>query len=53
LLATGGTAEAATKLIVKQGATVCAYSFLVELSFLEGRDRLEKHCPVVLPVVQY
>ena len=53
LLATGGTALAATKLIAQQGATVCAYSFLVELGFLGGRARLEKHCEAVLPVVKY
>lgn len=53
LLATGGTAEAATKLIAKQGASVCAYSFLVELTFLEGKQRLNPYCDTVLPIVKY
>jgi adenine phosphoribosyltransferase len=40
LLATGGTAEAAGKLVTQQGASICGYSFLVELAVLEGRKKL-------------
>jgi adenine phosphoribosyltransferase len=40
LLATGGTIEAAAKLIEKLGAQVCQISFLIELSFLKGRDKI-------------
>ena len=40
LLATGGTAEAAAKLANKLGANICGLSFVVELDFLHGRDRL-------------
>ena len=40
LLATGGTAQAACRLIERTGARVCGLAFLVELSFLEGRARL-------------
>lgn len=40
LLATGGTAEAAARLVEGTGATVAGLTFLVELSFLEGRERL-------------
>jgi len=40
LLATGGTAEAVTKLIEKLGGKVVQISFLVELSFLNGKDKL-------------
>lgn len=40
LLATGGTAAAAIELIRKLGAEPVAASFLVELSFLEGRSKL-------------
>ena len=40
LLATGGTAEAVTKLIEKLGGEVVQISFLVELSFLNGKDKL-------------
>ncbi len=40
VLATGGTAAATGRLINRLGATVCGYAFLVELSSLNGRDRL-------------
>ena len=41
VIATGGTARAAGELVGKLGGTVAAYAFLVELSFLNGRSRLE------------
>jgi len=37
LLATGGTAAAATKLIAKAGGNVVQAQFLIELGFLDGR----------------
>jgi adenine phosphoribosyltransferase len=40
VLATGGTAKAAADLVHKQGGYVVGYAFVVELSFLGGRDRL-------------
>lgn len=40
LLATGGTAEATVKLLELLGAEIVAISFLIELSFLNGRDKL-------------
>ena len=40
LLATGGTAAAAVKLLEGLGAEIVAISFLIELSFLDGRDKL-------------
>jgi len=40
LLATGGTAKAAAELVRIQGAYVVAYAFVVELTFLGGRERL-------------
>lgn len=40
LLATGGTAEAAVKLIRRTGAEVVGCGFVVELGFLQGRDAL-------------
>ena len=42
LLATGGTAEAAIKLIEQLGGHVAAATFLVDLPDLGGRRRLEK-----------
>ncbi|MBI1967988.1 MAG: adenine phosphoribosyltransferase [Gemmatimonadetes bacterium] len=40
VLATGGTAEAAGKLVRGQGATLVGFSFLIELDSLNGRRRL-------------
>jgi adenine phosphoribosyltransferase len=40
LLATGGTALASVRLAEKLGATVAATTFVVELDFLKGRERL-------------
>lgn len=41
LLATGGTAEATTKLATSLGAKIAGLSFVVELDFLKGRDKLK------------
>lgn len=41
LLATGGTAAAATQLVRRLGGELVGASFLVELAFLNGRSRLE------------
>jgi len=43
LLATGGTAVAACKLIEKLGGEVAQVSFIVELSFLKGREKLSQY----------
>lgn len=43
LLATGGTMEAAVKLVEKLGGEVVQISFIIELDFLKGRDRLAKY----------
>jgi len=40
VLATGGTAEAAAKLVRAHGAHVVGFTFLIELDFLKGRERL-------------
>ena len=40
LLATGGTARAKIELVEQLGATVVGLAFVVELTFLNGRDRL-------------
>ena len=41
LLATGGTAEATTKLAASCGAEIVGLGFVVELDFLNGRDKLD------------
>jgi adenine phosphoribosyltransferase len=45
LLATGGTAGATVQLAKSLGADVCGLGFVVELDFLNGRDKL-KGCDV-------
>lgn len=51
LLATGGTARAALELIGSAGGTVIETAFMVELSFLGGREKL---APVeVFSLIQY
>ena len=40
LIATGGTAAATVELCERLGATVLGCGFVIELSFLNGRDRL-------------
>ncbi|MDP9071799.1 MAG: adenine phosphoribosyltransferase [Actinomycetota bacterium] len=40
VLATGGTALAATRLVEKLGAHVVGLGFVIELAFLDGRSRL-------------
>jgi len=42
VLATGGTAEAAGKLVRARGAEVVGFTFLIELDFLKGRGRLAR-----------
>ena len=51
VLATGGTAAAAGRLIERQGARVEGYAFLVELGFLAGRGKLGRSN--VFSLIQY
>ena len=43
LLATGGTAEALCKLVEQAGGVVAGCAFVIELAFLNGRDRLARY----------
>jgi len=43
LLATGGTARAMCQLVENAGGTVAGVAFLIELSYLGGRERLAPH----------
>ncbi len=51
LLATGGTVAAVAKLVGGSGAKIAGVAFVIELSFLNGRDKL-KGLPV-FSVLQY
>lgn len=43
LLATGGTMEAAVKLIERLGGNIVGIAMLIELGFLKGREKLGKY----------
>ena len=43
LLATGGTAAAAGRLVQKLGGILHGFAFLIELDFLSGRKKLHNH----------
>ena len=52
LLATGGTAEAACKLVKKTGANLVGVGFLIELEDLKGREKL-KDCGLIISMLKY
>ena len=43
VLATGGTASATARLVERLGGTVVGLGFLVDLTFLGGRDQLGQY----------
>lgn len=53
LLATGGSAAAAAELVRKAGGEVAGFDFMVELSFLNGRDRLDNISQNIASFVAY
>lgn len=53
LLATGGTADATAQLIEKFEAEVCAFTFIVGLDFLNGKEKLNKHTNNIQCLVHY
>ncbi len=52
LLATGGTAQAACKLVRKAGGNLVGAAFLIELEALNGRDKLSD-CGKVISMLKY
>jgi adenine phosphoribosyltransferase len=46
LIATGGTARAASELIKKLGGNIVGYSFVMEIEQLNGREILEENTPI-------
>ena len=53
LLATGGTTQAAAKLVEKQGAIVSQFSFLIGLKDLQGKDKLQQFNAEIYELLQY
>lgn len=53
LLATGGTATAAAELIKMQGASICGFLFLIELTTLAGIENLKKYNSDVVSLIRY
>ena len=46
LIATGGTANAASKLIKHVGANLVEVCFLINLTFLDGANKVKEHAPI-------
>lgn len=53
LLATGGTAAAATELMRMRGAHVIGFTFVMELDFLHGRKRLEQYSDQIISLARF
>jgi len=53
LLATGGTAKAAADLVNALNAEVVAFSFLINLGFLKGSEKLEEVSRNIYSIVEY
>jgi adenine phosphoribosyltransferase len=53
LLATGGTAAAAAELVIKQNGIVAGFSFVVELGFLKGEEKLRLYTQNLDALVRY
>lgn len=53
VLATGGTAEACAKLVEKCGGKVAQFSFIIELDFLNGQEKLKPFSDDLVSLVHY
>lgn len=53
LLATGGTAAAAAELVRMEGGTIAGFSFLIGLTFLEGREKLRQYSNNIITTKDY
>jgi adenine phosphoribosyltransferase len=53
LVATGGTALATARMVEKLGGTVAGFGFIIELTFLDGRKKLEAAGYEVASLIQY
>jgi adenine phosphoribosyltransferase len=53
LVATGGTALATTRMVEKLGGNVAGLGFIIELTFLDGRKKLEEKGYGVQALIRY
>lgn len=53
LLATGGTAAATAELARKLGAEVLGFSFIIDLTFLNGQEKLKSFSDQIHSLVEY
>jgi adenine phosphoribosyltransferase len=53
LIATGGTAFATTRMVEKLGGKVAGLGFIIELTFLDGRKKLEEKGYEVQALIKY
>lgn len=53
VLATGGTAEASAKLVEKCGGIVSQFSFIADLQFLNGKEKLVKFTDEIQSLISY
>lgn len=51
LLATGGTAKAIAELVEKSGGNIVEIAFLIELEFLNGKEKLNNYN--VFSIIKY
>ncbi len=53
LLATGGTACATSELIIKLGAKVVGFTFVIALDFLNGKENIKKYSENIISLKNY
>jgi adenine phosphoribosyltransferase len=53
VLATGGTAAAAAELVREEGGLIAGFAFIVELSFLNGKEKIESYTSHIESVISY
>jgi len=53
LLATGGTTSATAELIKQSGSEVIGFSFIVDLKFLKGEEKISKYSKEIFSLVAY
>ena len=53
LLATGGTASAAAELVLQLGCKVSAFTFVVNLDFLNGKKKIEEYTNNIISLIEY